>query len=76
MITSSVALEARRGFTSATASVGTVTSAALASSSFIDGLDGLYIQTAATNLTVSAPYYIILPASTLPSEGDEIIAYL
>lgn len=76
IITSSVALEARRGFTSTTASVGTVTSAALASSSFIDGLDGLYIQTEATNLTISAPYYIILPASTLPSEGDEIIAYL
>ena len=76
VLTASVDLEARRGFTSTVASVGALGSATLASSSFIEGLDGLYLQTTATNLTQSATYYVVLPSSTLPSEGDEIIAYL
>lgn len=76
IITSSVDLIASRGFTSTVASVGALSSATLASSSVIEGIDGFYLQTVATNLTQSAAYYIVLPSSTLPSEGDEIIAYL
>lgn len=72
-ITSSVALVANRGFTSAAVKIGSISSANLAASTIMEGIDGLYLQTTATNLTVSAPYYIILPAT---QAGDETIAYL
>ena len=74
-IESSVALIAKRGFTVTTASVGLISSSALASSVFLEGINGLYIQTTATNLTASAPYYISLPSTAEVVEGDETIAY-
>lgn len=75
-ITSSVALVANRGFTSEATTIGSISSANLAASTIMEGIDGLYLQTTAENLTVSAPYYIILPATQAVTEGDEIIAYL
>ena len=72
---SSVALIAKRGFSITTASVGSISSSALASSVFLEGVDGLYIQTTATDLTASAPYYISLPSTEAVDEGDETIAY-
>jgi hypothetical protein len=43
VITSSVDLIASRGFTSTVASVGALSSATLASSSVIEGIDGFYL---------------------------------
>lgn len=76
ILTSSVNLVARRGFASTQASVGTLSSSTLASSTFIEGLEGMYLSTPATNLTQGASYYITLPATASVSEGDETIAYI
>ena len=75
-IISSVNLVVNHGFAAATATAGAITSAALASATFFEGIDGLYLQTAATGLTINTPYYVILPATGTVSEGDEVISYL
>lgn len=73
---SSVDLVVNHGFSAATATAGAITSTALASTTFFDGMDGLYLQTAATGLTINTPYYVVLPATATVSEGDEVISYL
>ena len=75
-IVSSVDLVVNRGFTSSVASIGALPTATLASSTFFEGIDGLYLQTIASNLTISAPYYVFLPATASVDEGDETIAYI
>ena len=74
---SSVTLVARRGITSETTNIGTVSSADLAASSNYDGVSGLFMATTASNLTASAPYYLILPATEAAASGEiEMLAYL
>ena len=75
-IISSVDLVVNHGFAAASGSAGAITSAALASASFFDGLDCLYLSTEATGLTINTPYYVVLPATATVSEGDEVISYL
>lgn len=76
-ITASVELVARRGIESTVTNVGTVDSAAIASSTNFEGVDGMYLQTTASNLTASVPYYLILPATAAVASGEtEIISYL
>lgn len=75
-IISSVDLVVKHGFAAASGSAGAITSAALASASFFDGLDCLYLSTEATGLTINTPYYVVLPATATVSEGDEVISYL
>ena len=73
---SSVDLVVNHGVSAATATAGAITSAALASTTFFEGVDCLYLQTAASGLTLNTPYYVVLPATATVSEGDEVISYL
>lgn len=75
-ITSSVALAAKRGFTSSATNIGSISTTNLAASTFIEGIDDLYLATTAENLTASASYYVILPATESVAEGEETIAYI
>lgn len=74
-IESSVDLVAKCGFSTTSASSGTISSSALTSADFFEGINGLYIQTEATGLVANIPYYVFLPATATVSEGDETIAY-
>ena len=57
-------------------SAGAITSAALSSALFFEGIDGLYLQTEATGLTINTPYFVVLPATASVAEGEEIISEL
>lgn len=67
-ITSTVSLSAKRGLT-ATTSAGSITASNLANSTFFAGVDCTLLQTTASSLTASIPYYIILPATASVAEG-------
>ena len=73
IIESSVNLSARRGFEVATASVGVLASGDLADSTIIKGINGIYMETKASNLTATAPYFVTLPATA--SASDAVLAY-
>lgn len=73
IIKSSVNLSARRGFEAAVASIGVLASGDLADSTIIKGINGIYMETKASNLSVSAPYFVTLPATA--SASDAVIAY-
>lgn len=76
IITSTVDLAAKRGFTAATGSIGAITSAQLAASSYFESIGNLCLQTVASNLTVGTGYYLILPATAAVASGSEIPAKL
>ena len=73
-IVSSVPLSIRSNFST---QVGTISLENLADSTFMNGLNGLYLQSTTANLTANTVYYIVLPA-TLPAseDNDEVISYI
>jgi len=75
-IAASVSLDGRRGFES-TSNAVTIDSAALASSTIFEGVDGLYFTTTISGASAFAPYIISLPATSTVGEGEtETIAYI
>ena len=75
-IVSSVALTAKRGFEYAS-NIGTITSNAIAASTFFEGVGGLYLNTTTSGLTINVPYFVILPATaSVGVDETETISYL
>lgn len=73
IIRSSVDLSAKRGFEASATSVGVLSSSDLANSTILKGIKNVCIQTKASNLTISAPYFITLPATA--SDSGATLAY-